>query len=523
MMNNVCDIIPVSYLGEYRIIMGLKHNKHLFFKYIVGYVLPLAIFLFLTDASLIFAAAPSKCKTAECLYTQANNAYNALLADPKIKYRRDHWLKCIDSFKKVYEMDKDGEWAPAGLYMAGYVSKNLYQYSHNRSDLENAVDNLKKASTYKKSRFSLKAASILKTLPDIKPSSAKSDDDDSDKTPVKSGNGKTDKKSKTTSKNEDRQSTKDKSAPSSTSKTSSDSGSEKGKHTLVKALRYGSLPTRTRIVIDTDVQSSYTSELVKDPADKSKQRLDVQIRNSDLGATVKNDITIDDERVSAIHTSDKTGTGTVISIDIVSCKDYKIFPLRNPNRIVVDVWGQTSTDDEDQDTDDSTPAQTPANIIEATDLARQLQLGVKRIVVDPGHGGKDHGAQGHEKGVDEKDVVLSIGKKLSDKIAKDLRIETIMTRSDDTFITLEERTRIANRNKADLFISIHTNASLNKNAYGVETYFLNLARDKDSVAVAARENATSEKNISDLQTRSEERRVGKECRRLCRSRWSPYH
>ncbi|MGE0082819.1 MAG: N-acetylmuramoyl-L-alanine amidase [Desulfococcaceae bacterium] len=134
------------------------------------------------------------------------------------------------------------------------------------------------------------------------------------------------------------------------------------------------------------------------------------------------------------------------------------------------------------------------------DLARQLALGVRRIVIDPGHGGHDVGAPGFQKGVYEKDVVLQISLRLAEKIRRELGCEVIMTRSTDRFLTLEERTAIANTQNADLFVSVHCNASKNRGAYGIETYFLNLATDDDAILVAARENATSRKNISDLQT-----------------------
>jgi N-acetylmuramoyl-L-alanine amidase len=97
-------------------------------------------------------------------------------------------------------------------------------------------------------------------------------------------------------------------------------------------------------------------------------------------------------------------------------------------------------------------------------------------------------------------VVLSIAKKLAAKIRSEIGCEVIMTRSGDTYLTLEERTAIANMKKGDLFISIHANAAVNKTAFGVETYFLNLTTDDESISVAARENATSTKNISELQT-----------------------
>lgn len=285
-------------------------------------------------------------------------------------------------------------------------------------------------------------------------------------------------------------------------KTIENTGKSAGNGSLVKGLRFGSLPTRTRIVIDTEKPVSYKHGLLgKSETDPTVKLLYVDIKKSGLFGSSKSEICIDDERVKFLRASPKDQDTVRILVEVKTFRDYKVFSLRNPSRVVIDVWGTSSSpaheDERDQDEGDSPNVST---IIEASDLANQFQLGVKRIVIDPGHGGQDAGAPGFEKGVFEKDVVLAIGKKLSEKVQKELGIEVIMTRSDDTFITLEERTRIANKQKADLFISIHTNATLNKKAYGIETYFLNLARDKDSVAVAARENATSEKNISDLQS-----------------------
>jgi len=120
------------------------------------------------------------------------------------------------------------------------------------------------------------------------------------------------------------------------------------------------------------------------------------------------------------------------------------------------------------------------------------------VVIDPGHGGKDFGAPGFIPGVHEKDVVLAIAKRVARKIREDMNLEAILTRSEDRYLTLEERTAFANTRHADLFVSIHTNASRDPRAYGIETYFLNLATDDESIRVAAMENATSTKNISDL-------------------------
>ena len=130
-------------------------------------------------------------------------------------------------------------------------------------------------------------------------------------------------------------------------------------------------------------------------------------------------------------------------------------------------------------------------------LAQQLGLKVKRIVIDAGHGGHDSGAIG-PSGLQEKDVTLDIALKLAKKL-KASGYEVFLTRSDDRFVKLEDRTRFANKVRGDLFISIHCNASPNKNTRGIETYTLNVTSDKYAVRLAARENAGAEKGIGELQ------------------------
>ncbi len=129
------------------------------------------------------------------------------------------------------------------------------------------------------------------------------------------------------------------------------------------------------------------------------------------------------------------------------------------------------------------------NMTPGFSIARQLGLGVSRIVIDAGHGGHDPGAKG--KGVTEAEVVLDVALRLEKLLQKVPGIEVILTRRTDDFIELPERTAIANREGADLFLSIHANASPNAQARGIETYFLNFANNLSAAAVAARENANS--------------------------------
>ena len=123
---------------------------------------------------------------------------------------------------------------------------------------------------------------------------------------------------------------------------------------------------------------------------------------------------------------------------------------------------------------------------------------IRRIVVDAGHGGHDPGASG-VGGTKEKDVVLQIALKLARKLREELGLDVVLTRSTDVFLELQERTAIANKVGADLFVSIHANASPNRNTSGIETYYLNLAKTEKAAQLAAKENGTSLEKVSLLQ------------------------
>lgn len=148
------------------------------------------------------------------------------------------------------------------------------------------------------------------------------------------------------------------------------------------------------------------------------------------------------------------------------------------------------------------PASTPSLPAKKTtageaSLTRVLGLKLGRIVIDAGHGGHDVGTQG-PSGLLEKELVLDVTRRLGALIEARLGSEVIYTRSDDTYVPLEQRTRLANDNKADLFLSVHANSSPIRGISGVETYYLNFTTSKTALDVAARENAGSERSIYDL-------------------------
>jgi N-acetylmuramoyl-L-alanine amidase len=142
------------------------------------------------------------------------------------------------------------------------------------------------------------------------------------------------------------------------------------------------------------------------------------------------------------------------------------------------------------------PLSPSTNSTGAFSLSRQLGLGIARIVIDPGHGGHDPGAQ--VMGLSEAEVTLDIALRLEKLFTKQSGVQVVLTRRDDTFVPLQDRTTIANGEGADLFLSIHANANEDTSLRGVETYFLNLSPNPEAGRIAARENAASSKTMHDF-------------------------
>jgi len=411
-------------------------------------------------------------------YQAAESCYSSLREDTgKMKYR-ENWMQCIDKFYAVYRSDPGGAQAAAGLFMTGRLYAELYEHSLRKSDLQAAETIYERViENFADSRFRVKAELLIEAMPPwVEKNLAPKADDlariiEPEPEP----------------------------AANETKSRGQGDRTLSGHLGTVENLRFWSNPNYTRVVIDASQETSFYHNLLrKDPDLNKPQRLYVDLKGTRLGENIKKTIPINDDLLTNARAGQYTHDSVRVVVDIKSFKTYKIFSLKDPFRIVIDVWG---------DAGDGNAGQSPTLVLPqqnhklpASALAKQLALGVSRIIIDPGHGGRDYGAPGYLKGVHEKDVVLQIARRLAQKIQRELKYEVFLTRNRDEFLTLEERTAIANTKNADLFISIHTNSHKDNRAYGIETYFLNLATDDDAIRVAAMENATSTKNISDLQT-----------------------
>jgi len=235
-------------------------------------------------------------------------------------------------------------------------------------------------------------------------------------------------------------------------------------------------------------------DLPAEPKIGLPDRIYVDLKNCTVNSKLNKNIAVEDRFLRRVRVVQYDPTQVRVALDIDAMQSYKIFSLADPYRVIIDVQGIES---------EPVKPPKPMQVVipkgsQTSTLARQLGLQVGRIVLDPGHGGKDKGAIS-PNGVYEKDVVLAIAKRLKRNLELTTGCKVILTRTDDRFLTLEERTAIANAQKADLFVSLHINAHEDRSLHGTETYYLNLSNDKESARVAALENATSTRRISDLE------------------------
>jgi N-acetylmuramoyl-L-alanine amidase len=408
--------------------------------------------------------------SARSAYNRAKENYHKLQKNPKLKKYRDQWMLSIDKYQRAYDQDPKGDLAAASLYGVARCYDELHHYSRRDPDLDHAYAAYRKViAEFPESAFADKAKTAL---------------------PVETGYVRS-----MTSKDDEIAQVIGDANIQSPGQNDRPSVASSGEPAQVHGLRFWSNLRYTRVVIDADKDTIFTyRELREDPATGKPQRIYIDVHNSRLGKDLQKVVPINDNLLSDARAAQYSEDIVRVVVDIKSSKTFKIFSLKNPFRVVLDVWGM---DKESADQTAPTEA-SQGKKIPPSAIVKQLALGVRRVVIDPGHGGKDYGAPGYIKGVHEKKVVLQIAKLLKKMLQEQVKCDVVMTRSSDRYLSLEERTAIANTQNADLFISIHTNASTDHRAHGIETYILNLATDDEAIRVAAMENSTSARNISDL-------------------------
>jgi N-acetylmuramoyl-L-alanine amidase len=307
-----------------------------------------------------------------------------------------------------------------------------------------------------------------------------------------------------------------------------------------------------RVTLLLDGETPFTTEQLTNPS-----RLSIDLQNTRALYALKDArLTFSDEVVRQIRVGRQADARTRVVIDLDGAARSSVYPIYNPYRLVIDFERkgkpEKTTSVATRDVSPATNASVPmpvaassaparaggppresgapmagATPVKATtkpatattsgavrsargtppappsantrggfSLSRQLGLGISRIVIDPGHGGHDPGARAN--GLTEAELALDVALRLEKRLLEQKDVDVTLTRRTSEFIPLDRRTEIANKASADLFLSIHANASENDSARGIETYFLNFAPDAEAEAIAARENAGSDKSMRNL-------------------------
>lgn len=255
-------------------------------------------------------------------------------------------------------------------------------------------------------------------------------------------------------------------------------------------LRSYTHPSYTRVVVDVGKLREYSFNELHNP-----DRIYVDIYQAKLNPILHGKtFLVQNAYLGQIRIAQKTSSTVrvVADLNFQNVKSYRVWHLFDPFRIVIDIYPHQAAE-----SPSGKQPQPPQPAKSGYSMVRQLGLGIQRVVIDPGHGGEDPGCIG-KKGLQEKQVVLDVAHRLKNLLDRKGDLEVILTRESDIFIPLENRTVIANQKEADLYISIHANASHNKKRCGVETFYLNFSQDPSVNEIAARENATSTKNISQM-------------------------
>ncbi|MBE0499924.1 MAG: N-acetylmuramoyl-L-alanine amidase [Desulfuromonadales bacterium] len=447
-------------------------------------------------------------------YDRARASYYALQDSQTKKLYRHNWQKTVVLFDNVHKKNPEGAKAADALYMAGKTSMELYTISGLKEDARAAVGYLDRlAQLFPDSSLADDAldmsAKIHETILDEPIPAYRRYQQ------IITDYPRGDMQQRARSKVKELARYTPQVRPSPTP-TPTPVRAESSDSKQLRSIKFWSNPGYTRIVLDIGQAVKFTSNFLKGDLDSGRvPRIYVDLEQTAPGSTLTREQSVNDGLLKRIRAGQPDPNTTRVVLDIESFRDYKIVPYEEPFRIVIDVYGEEAADmmvasislqaesgsitdsveDSIADLLAPPPKETPLKVhIPESRIGGKL----RRIVVDAGHGGRDPGAIG-PRGIKEKDVVLAQAKILAKSLEKNLGCEVILTRTGDTYLQLEERTAIANKVKADLFISIHANASNNRNVRGIETYYLNFSKNAQAVEVVARENKTSLKQVGDLE------------------------
>ncbi|MEE8409110.1 MAG: N-acetylmuramoyl-L-alanine amidase [Myxococcota bacterium] len=447
-------------------------------------VFRLVCFAVVACTSTPAGAGPSASRKA---YEQARKQYFALQASEQRQRYRHNWVKVIAAFTRVAGAHPKSDEAARAVYTTAELWSDLYRISRRGSDLDQALAAYEQVvhaypdssladdalwhraeifarllghreaaaravreilARYPKGDMTARATKMARDLADVPVAAADASEPDATATGRLVGRR-------------------------------DDDG---GTPTVVD-IKHWSNPVYTRVVVYlTGPAHARAGNVAADPgfgATGKPARVFVDIRKAKLSSNVDAEQVVNDDLLVRVRAAQYRTDTVRIVLDLKTSVRHRVMAMENPYRVVVDAFSRTE--------------------VARPESVASLNGSLKghHVVVDPGHGGQDGGAHGPGN-ILEKNVTLAISKEVARRLEA-AGVRVTLTRSDDRRLALEERTAIANRLSADVFVSIHANSNKARKVRGVETYYLDVTDDKYALRLAAVENKISEERVSDLQ------------------------
>ncbi len=462
-------------------------------------------------------------------FNAANKEFKALLADEQRAGRRDSWENLADKFLKIQKNNSKAEVAAKAMFMHARCMEELGLRSRRKSDFQTACKYFAETAVkYPKHSWADDAllrkavierdylkdpAAACKTLEELLAKFKNGDMRGKAQAmlgELKSGKATTQADGGATGKADQVVGRDGKEDGGSANQSASSDTTASDEPGILRSITVRASSAKSQIEIELTSGGNFLYGYAS--GNKSAGRpphLVLEFEDSRKADDVKTTVAVPKGPVSQVRTTNQKGDGnrapfTRVELTLSQDCSYAFSSKNSPPTLIVELAAGGSPGDKRAGggsygggpREGSGSAARSGGKGDQAAVNEQLGLAMKTIMVDAGHGGKDPGAAGN--GIKESVLVMKLAKMVGAKL-KNKGFNVLYTRESDKFISLEKRSEMANNRKVDMFLSLHVNANADKSIWGVEAYYLDVARSKGAVRVAARENAVTEKEIGELQ------------------------
>ncbi len=444
-------------------------------------------------------------------YEAVKSDMETLRKDERRSQWREPWEQLASRFLKIYQTEKEWVNRPAALFRSAVALDELASRSYVKKDMHTAIERyqdvvdahrsnpLADDALYDAARLAWHfkdSATALKLLDQLVRNVPKGDMFSDAKLlaeAIKKQQGSNKTSNKTTSSSKNTQKTAPKPAPKPSAAPLPEITGE------LTDVRWSTRKAIATVTLQCDTESDYVVRSYSADSNIGRPpRLVVELHNVTVNRQVKPGDTIKNSLLSRVRVDTTSPEGTRIYLDFSKLQRFSVKVEKSPFRLVITAAGTDSALPKGNKVGQTVHKITApkSEIRVPTDITRQLGLSVRKVIIDPGHGGNDPGTA--HNGLVERTLMLDMAKRVG-KLLQKHKIKVEYTRTKDVRVSLEDRSRMANEAKGDLFLSLHLNANTDPSVDGFETYFLDFASSSTAARLAGVENELSERSLGELE------------------------